>query len=206
MKLIIKVHGAVPKTSWDCFGCHKLLPFARQLLTWLQTIRQMKSATQIGTRCIQSKVYFEGSKGTTLSWYNTKLCLLKCVVLPTYFKRQNFYFEGVCFPSLVCKFFLWRVSGLSLRDKVRSSVIWEGLRIELLLLKVVRTFDQDTCEVFWTSRWDEAPRQCNDTLEIMYLTWLGNASVSPEELGESAGEKYIWASLLRLLALPPGLW
>lgn len=74
MKLIIKVHGAVPKTSWDCFGCHKLLPFARQLLTWLQTIRQMKSATQIGTRCIQSKVYFEGSKGTTLSWYNSQSC------------------------------------------------------------------------------------------------------------------------------------
>jgi len=32
--------------------------------------------------------------------------------------------------------FLCRVSGLSLRDRVRSSVIWEGLGVGLLLLSI----------------------------------------------------------------------
>ena len=35
--------------------------------------------------------------------------------------------------------FLRRVSGLSLRDRVRSSDIWEGLRVELLLLHMERS-------------------------------------------------------------------
>ena len=35
--------------------------------------------------------------------------------------------------------FLRRVSGLSFRDRVRSSVIREGLRVELLLLHIERS-------------------------------------------------------------------
>ncbi len=35
--------------------------------------------------------------------------------------------------------FLWRVDGLSIKDKVRSSVIHEGLGVELLLLCVERS-------------------------------------------------------------------
>ncbi|KAK0145689.1 hypothetical protein N1851_015411 [Merluccius polli] len=59
--------------------------------------------------------------------------------------------------------FLRRVAGLSLRDRVGSSVIREELGVDPLLLRVER--------------------------------------IPQEELDEVAGEREVWASLLRLL--PP---
>ena len=73
--------------------------------------------------------------------------------------------------------FLCRVAGLSLRDRVRSSDIWERLRVELLLLHIERS------QLRWVRHvvkmppgsmpiWEETPGQPKDTLERLYfLAW-----------------------------------
>uniref|UniRef100_A0A8C6MJY5 Reverse transcriptase domain-containing protein n=1 Tax=Nothobranchius furzeri TaxID=105023 RepID=A0A8C6MJY5_NOTFU len=75
--------------------------------------------------------------------------------------------------------FLRRVAGLSLRDRVRSSDIREGLGVELLLLRIersqLRLFGQDAS---WTPPWggvsgmscrQETPGLTQDTLERLHL-------------------------------------
>ena len=75
--------------------------------------------------------------------------------------------------------FFRRVSELSLRDRVRSSVIREGLRVEPLLLRV------EISQLRWlghlirmppwegvlgTSQWEEAPEKTQDTLEGLWAS------------------------------------
>ena len=81
--------------------------------------------------------------------------------------------------------FLRRVSGISLRDRVRSSVICEGLGVEPLLLCVERS------QLRWFGHLVRIPP--HDQLggdhgedpglggEIISLLWPGNASGSPSQ-------------------------
>ena len=111
--------------------------------------------------------------------------------------------------------FLRRVAGLSLRDRVRSSVIREGLGVEPLLLHVERSQlrwlghlfrmppGRLPGEVFRARPTGGRPRGRPRTHWRDYvsrLTWerLGDP---PEELEEVAGEREVWASFLKLL--PP---
>ena len=109
--------------------------------------------------------------------------------------------------------FLCRVAGLSLKDKERSPVIQEGLRVELLFLHVeshlrwsghvVRMPPGHLLgEVFracLTGRRPQIrPRTCwRDT---PWLAWE-HLGVIPEEQEEVAAEKKCWPSLLKLI--PP---
>ncbi|TWW64247.1 hypothetical protein D4764_03G0012550 [Takifugu flavidus] len=106
--------------------------------------------------------------------------------------------------------FLHRVAGLSLRDRVRSLDIREGLGVEPLLLHIERSqlgwlghlarmpSGRLPLEVFQTcptgTRWRDY---------ISRLAWE-RLGVLPEELMEVAGERAVWASLLKLLPPRPG--
>ncbi|KAM4534591.1 uncharacterized protein V3H82_024506 [Fundulus diaphanus] len=111
--------------------------------------------------------------------------------------------------------FLRSVSGLSLRDRVRSSVIRGGLRVEPLLLHVQRSQlrwlghlvrmppGRLPGEVFRARPTGRRPRGRPRTCWRDYvsrLTWE-RLGISPEELAQVAGERDVWASLLKLL--PP---
>ncbi|KAK3544536.1 hypothetical protein QTP86_015589 [Hemibagrus guttatus] len=114
--------------------------------------------------------------------------------------------------------FLCRMAGRSLRDRVRSSVTQEELRVEPLLLHIERgqlrwlghLFRMPPrClpgEVFWACPTGKRPRGRHRTCwrdYVFRLAWecLG---VPPEELEEVAREREVWASLLRLLPPRPG--
>ncbi|TWW67270.1 hypothetical protein D4764_02G0003110 [Takifugu flavidus] len=111
--------------------------------------------------------------------------------------------------------FLRRVAGLSLRDRVRSSAIREELGVEPLLLRVERS------QMRWLGHLVRMPPGClpgevfracpsgrrppgrprtrwRDYVSRLAWERLG---VPPDELEEVAGEREVWASLLRLL--PP---
>ncbi|TWW74365.1 R2 Retrovirus-related Pol polyprotein from type I retrotransposable element [Takifugu flavidus] len=98
---------------------------------------------------------------------------------------------------------LW-VAGLSLRDRVRSSAIREELGVESLLLRVERS------QMRWLGHLVRMPpgRLPGDPREdpghvgetVSRLAWE-RLGVPPDELEEVAGEREVWASLLRLL--PP---
>ncbi|XP_056892948.1 PVR cell adhesion molecule related 2 like isoform X5 [Takifugu flavidus] len=111
--------------------------------------------------------------------------------------------------------FLRRVAGLSLRDMVRSSAIREELGVEPLLLRVERS--QMTWlghlvrmppgrlpgEVFMACPSGRRPpgrprTRWRDYVSRLVWECLG---IPPDELEEVAGEREVWASLLRLL--PP---
>jgi len=50
------------------------------------------------------------------------------------------------------------------------------------------------------SHWEETPGKTQDTLERLCLSAdLGTPRVPPEELEEVAGDRDVWASLLKLL-------
>ncbi|KAK0142203.1 hypothetical protein N1851_020089 [Merluccius polli] len=90
--------------------------------------------------------------------------------------------------------FLRTVAGLSLRDRVRSSVIREELGIDPLLLRVERSQARPT---------GRRPRGRPRTRwrdDVSRLAWE-HLGIPQEELDEVAGEREVWASLLRLL--PP---
>ncbi|KAK3528884.1 hypothetical protein QTP70_012076 [Hemibagrus guttatus] len=114
--------------------------------------------------------------------------------------------------------FLCRVAGRSLRDRVRSSVTWEELRVEPLVLHIERgqlrwlghLFHMPPGrlpgEVFRACPTGKRPRGRPRTRWRDYasrLAWecLG---VPLEELEEVSGEREVWASLLRLLPPRPG--
>ncbi|TWW77322.1 hypothetical protein D4764_12G0007120 [Takifugu flavidus] len=111
--------------------------------------------------------------------------------------------------------FLRRVAGLSLRDRVRSSAIWEELGVESLLLRVERS------QMGWLGHLVRMPpgrlpgevfRACPSGRRppgrprtrwrdyVSRLAWE-RLGIPPDELEEVAGEREVWASLLRLL--PP---
>ncbi|TWW67330.1 hypothetical protein D4764_02G0003710 [Takifugu flavidus] len=86
--------------------------------------------------------------------------------------------------------FLRRVAGLSLRDRARSSAIREELGIEPLLLRVERS-QMRRPPGRPRTRWGDYVSQ---------LAWE-RLGIPLDELEEVAGEREVWASLLRLL--PP---
>ncbi|TWW67452.1 R2DM Retrovirus-related Pol polyprotein from type II retrotransposable element [Takifugu flavidus] len=111
--------------------------------------------------------------------------------------------------------FLRRVAGLSLRDRVRSSAIREELGVESLLLRVERS------QMGWLGHLIRMPpgrlpgevfRACPSGRRppgrprtrwrdyVSRLAWE-RLGIPPDELEEVAGEREVWASLLRLL--PP---
>ncbi|TWW81749.1 hypothetical protein D4764_01G0015640 [Takifugu flavidus] len=108
-----------------------------------------------------------------------------------------------------------RVAGLSLRDRVRSSAIREELGVESLLLRVERS------QMGWLGHLVRMPpgrlpgevfRACPSGRRppgrprtrwrdyVSRLAWE-RLGIPPDELEEVAGEREVWASLLRLL--PP---
>ncbi|KAK3533936.1 hypothetical protein QTP70_034935, partial [Hemibagrus guttatus] len=114
--------------------------------------------------------------------------------------------------------FLCRVAGLSLRDRVRSSVTWEELGVEPLLLHIERG------QLRWLGHLFRMPpgclpgegfRACPTGKRpqgrprtrwrdyVFRLAWE-RLGVPPEELEEVAREREVWASLLRLLPPRPG--
>ncbi|KAK0132400.1 Craniofacial development protein 2 [Merluccius polli] len=118
--------------------------------------------------------------------------------------------------------FLRRVAGLSLRDRVRSSVIREELGVDPLLLRSTRLSEPEKSQAFdanmvfvmneglrevgvvlGTSHW--RPRGRPRTRWRDYVSWLAweRLGIPQEELDEVAGEREVWASLLRLLPLRP---
>ena len=115
--------------------------------------------------------------------------------------------------------FLRRVAGLSLRDRVRSSAIREGLRVEPLLLHIERSqlrwFGHLTRmppgrlpgKVFRACPAGRRPRGRPRTRWRDYISRLAweRLGVPPDKLEEVAGEREVWASLLRLLPPRPGL-
>ncbi|TWW71236.1 hypothetical protein D4764_17G0007190 [Takifugu flavidus] len=100
-----------------------------------------------------------------------------------------------------------RVAGLSLRDRVRSSAIREKLRVEPLLLRVERS------KMRWLGHLVRMPpgrlpgevfRACPSSRRPPgrpRTRWRDYVSRLAWELEEVAGEREVWASLLRLL--PP---
>ena len=111
--------------------------------------------------------------------------------------------------------FLRRVAGLSLRDRVRSSVIRERLKVEPLLLRIERSQlrwfghlvrmppGRLPGEVFWACPTGRRPRGRPRTRWRDYISRLAweRLGVLPEELVEVAEGREVWASLLKLL--PP---
>ncbi|XP_061625696.1 probable ATP-dependent RNA helicase DDX17 isoform X2 [Phyllopteryx taeniolatus] len=113
--------------------------------------------------------------------------------------------------------FLRRVSGLSLRDRVRSSVIREDLRVEPLLLHIERTQmrwlghlirispGRLPGEVFRARPSRPRGRPMTRWRDyILRLAWE-RLGIPPEELDVVAGEREVWASLLKLLPPRPDL-
>ncbi|KAK5851386.1 hypothetical protein PBY51_002187 [Eleginops maclovinus] len=107
--------------------------------------------------------------------------------------------------------FLRRVAGISLRDKVRSSVIREGLGGEPLLLRVERS------QLRWFGHLvrmppGRLPREVSQARPagkrpwtrwrdyISSLAW-GRLGILQSELVDLARERNLWGSLLELL--PP---
>ncbi|KAK3512527.1 hypothetical protein QTP70_015639 [Hemibagrus guttatus] len=114
--------------------------------------------------------------------------------------------------------FLRRVAGRSLRDRVRSSVTWEELGVEPLLLHIERgqlrwlghLFRMPPGrlpgEVFRACPTGKRPRGRPRTRWRDYVSRLAweRLGVPKEKLEEVSGEREVWASLLRLLPPRPG--
>ena len=113
--------------------------------------------------------------------------------------------------------FLRRVAGVSLRDKVRSSVIREGLGVEPLLLRVEssqsRWFGHLVRmppgrlpgEVFQAHPAGRRPKGRPRTRWRDYISWLAweRLGIPQSELVDVARERNVWGSLLELLPLRP---
>uniref|UniRef100_A0A8C6PI18 Reverse transcriptase domain-containing protein n=1 Tax=Nothobranchius furzeri TaxID=105023 RepID=A0A8C6PI18_NOTFU len=111
--------------------------------------------------------------------------------------------------------FLLRVAGFSLRDRVRSSVMREGLGVDPLLLHIERSqlrwlghlvrmpLGRLPGEVFRARPTGRRPKGRPRTRWRDYASHLARErlGIFPEELAQVAGEREVWASRLRLL--PP---
>ncbi len=114
--------------------------------------------------------------------------------------------------------FLRRMAGRSLRDRVRSSVTREELRVEPLLLHIKRGQlrwlghlfrmppERLHGKVFRARPTGRRPRGRPRTRWRDYVSRLAweRLGVPPEELEEVTREREVWASLLRLLPPRPG--
>ncbi len=114
--------------------------------------------------------------------------------------------------------FLRRVAGRSLRDRVRSSVTREDLRVEPLLLHIEKgqlrwlghlfrmppgRLPRKVFRAHPTGRRPRGgPRTC--WRDYVYRLAWKRLGVPPEELEEVSREREVWASLLRLLPPRPG--
>ncbi|KAK3555124.1 hypothetical protein QTP86_010013 [Hemibagrus guttatus] len=114
--------------------------------------------------------------------------------------------------------FLHRVAGRSLRDRVRSFVTQEELRVEPLLLHIERGQLRWLGHLFWMPPGclpGEVFRACPTGKRprgrlrtrwrdyVSRLTWE-HLGIPPEEPEEVSREREVWASLLRLLPPQPG--
>nr|XP_054595999.1 uncharacterized protein LOC129163073 [Nothobranchius furzeri] len=114
--------------------------------------------------------------------------------------------------------FLRRVAGLSLRDRVRSSDIREGLGVEPLLLRIERSQlrwfghlvrmppGRLPGEVFRACPAGRRPPGRPRTRWRGYISNLvrERLGVLPEELVDKAGERTAWSSLIGMLPPRPG--
>ncbi|KAF7657607.1 hypothetical protein LDENG_00024740 [Lucifuga dentata] len=114
--------------------------------------------------------------------------------------------------------FLRRVSGLTLRDGVRSSDIREGLGVEPLLLRIERSQlrwfghlirmppGRLPREVFQAHPTGKRPRGRPRTRWRDYISRLAweRLGVPQKELEGLAGDREVWAGLLSLLPPRPG--
>ncbi len=113
--------------------------------------------------------------------------------------------------------FLFRVAGLSLKDRVRGSDIPKELRVEPLLLRTERSqlrwFDHlvrvpprrlpgEVFRPFPSRRPRGRPRTCWRDY-ISQLAWEC-FRIPPKKLVEVSGERSVWVYLLRLLPPQPG--
>lgn len=107
--------------------------------------------------------------------------------------------------------FFCRVSGLSLlRDRVRGSVTWEGLRAAWLLLHIKSRLVRGSRHLvvshrkcFSMSNGEEVLRETYRTHWRHYIPQFRKTLVSLEELEQFHGEREVQTSLLGLLPLRP---
>ncbi|TWW76575.1 hypothetical protein D4764_13G0012370 [Takifugu flavidus] len=139
------------------------------------------------------------SEAMVLNWKKVGCLLRVKEILP---QVEKFKYFGVLFTSegrMEWSIFLpssmvmsFGVAGLSLRDSVRIFAIWEELGVEPRLLRVERS---------QMRRPPERPR-IRWRHYVSRLVWE-RLGIPPDELEEVAGEREVWASLLRLLTLRP---
>lgn len=97
--------------------------------------------------------------------------------------------------------FLWRISGLSLRDSVRTSIIWEAPGVELLPLHTKssqRRWLSPIGEMFWACSTRRMSWGYPGSSGEIILGWK-YLSVPLEKLEEVSGESDFWVSLIKLL-------
>ncbi len=114
--------------------------------------------------------------------------------------------------------FLHRVAGRSLRDRVRSSVTREELRVEPLLLDIERSqlrwlghlfrmppghLPGEVFRVRPTGRRPRGRPRMRWRDYVSRLAWE-HLGIPPEEQEEVSREREVWAALLRLLPPRPG--
>ena len=111
------------------------------------------------------------------------------------------------------KGFLHSVAGVSLRDRVRSSAIWEGLGVEPLLL-CVKGASWGGLGIWWGCHQGAFLGRCSWHVQlggdlgvdpapggwITSALWLG---IPQSELADVTGERKVWGSLLMLLSPQP---
>ncbi|TWW77246.1 hypothetical protein D4764_12G0006360 [Takifugu flavidus] len=196
------------------FGGQKIssLLFADDVVLLAPSNRDLQQMLgRFTTECEAAGMRISTSKSESMVLARKKVeCLLWVgeEVLP---QVEEFKYLGILFTSEG-----W--PGLSLRDRVRSSDIREGLGVELLLLHIER----DQLGWLWHLARMPSGRLSSEVLRtcptgrrpcgrprtrwrdyISRRAW-DRLGVPPEELIEVAGERAVWASLLKLLPLRPG--
>ncbi|GAA6083797.1 uncharacterized protein LOC111191400, partial [Tachysurus ichikawai] len=147
-----------------------------------------------------------------------KLCIYQSIYVPTLTYGHELWVMTKRTRSWIQAdemSFLCRVAGRSLRERVRSSVTREELRVEPLLLHIERSQLRWLGHLFRMlpgSLPGEVSRACPTGRRprgrprtrwrdyVSRLAWEC-LDIPPEELEEVSGEKEVWAFLLRLL--PP---
>ncbi|TWW77310.1 Proton-coupled folate transporter Heme carrier protein 1 PCFT/HCP1 [Takifugu flavidus] len=131
-------------------------------------------------------------------------------------KAKLSIYRSIFVPTLTYGHELWVMTERTNHgDRVRSSAIREELGVESLLLRVERgqmgwlghlvRMPPGTSLVRCSGHVPPVrdPRETQDTLERLCLsTGLGTPGDPSDELEEVAGEREVWASLLRLLPAP----
>ncbi|TWW62329.1 R2 Retrovirus-related Pol polyprotein from type I retrotransposable element [Takifugu flavidus] len=195
------------------FGGRKIssLLFADDIVLLAPSNRDLQQMLgRFATECEAAGMWISTSKSESmvLTWKRVE-CLLRVgeEVLP---QVEEFKYLGILFTSegrmereidrrIGCGRLTdpsW-VAGLSLRDRVRSSDIREGLRVEPLLLHIERSVPD------MSGRRPHGRPRTRWRDYISRLAWE-RLGVPPEELMEVARERAVWASFLKLLPPRPG--